>query len=284
VIAWIFRRVRGIQARLTAANERPFEPGTIYPLRYRLRRFLALPPAHGHPTCFVRSASGAWHFLSSDPIDDPVLDGILGKSKSLYFPPLSASTEAELGGGGWVCDVGAYNGSWAAEMLARYPQARAVVVEPNPEKYRNIGRTLKANGFVTRARTVAVGVAPFTGTGVLIANKKGSWARRIEPGASPPSSGDLQVPTASLREVLDGIKPAVIKCNGEGAEFALVPQVLELGLYPKLMILMVHPWLADAAGLRARLEGAGYQLTSLLDDESHPCWHARLRTEERPDF
>lgn len=280
-IAWTGQRVRGVQARVTAARERPFAPGTTYPLRYQLRRFLALPPSHGHPTCFVRSVSGAWHFLSLDPIDDPVLDGILGKSQPLYFPPLSASTKAALSGGGWVCDVGAYNGSWAAEMLVRYPQARALLVEPNPAKCQNIERTLKANGLATRARTVEAGVATFTGTGVLMANKKGSWARRIEEGGSPQSSGDLQVPTASLREVLDGIKPTIIKCNGEGAEFALVDQVLELGLHPELMILMVHPWLGDVARLRARLDGAGYQITGMLDDESHPCWHARLRTEQQ---
>jgi FkbM family methyltransferase len=277
VMEWTVRRVRGVQARVTAARQGPFEPGTTYPLRYRLRRFLALPPSHGHPSCFVRSASGAWHFLSSDPIDDPVLDGILGKSQPLYFPPLSASAKAELNRGGWICDVGAYNGSWAAEMLVRYPRSRALLVEPNPDKCRNIERTLKANGLASRARTAGVGVATFTGTGVLIANKKGSWARRIEQGGTPQSTEDLRVPTASLGEVLDGIKPVVIKCNGEGAEFALVDQVLELGLYPELMVLMVHPWLGDAAGLRSRLQSAGYEITVMFDDESHPCWHARLR-------
>ena len=280
VVAWTVRRMRGVQGRVTAARERPFEPGTTYPLRYQLRRFLALPPSHGHPTCFVRSVSGAWHFLSSDPIDDAVLDGILGKSQPLYFPPLSASTKAELSGGGWVCDVGAYNGSWALEMLVRYPQARALLVEPNPDKCQNIERAVKANSLSTRTRTVRAGVAPFTGTGVLLANRKGSWARRIEEGETPRSIGDLQVPTASLGEVLEGIRPVVIKCNGEGAEFALVHQVLELGLYPELMILMVHPWLGDAAQLRARLEGAGYRITGMLDDDSHPCWHARRAKEQ----
>lgn len=274
---WLFRKLRAVRGRLvrwTSYSE--FEPGTRFPLCYHLRRLLRRK--YGCIPCYVRSASGAKHYLSKDPIDDCVLEDMLGPFKELYFPALPEEVREELESGGVVLDIGAYNGHWAAEMLVQYPATKGILVEPNPEKCRNITHTLQASGVASRAKVVPAGLADTTGHAWLVEDESGSWGNWLNTSAALATQTKVAstVSTVTLEEALAGTAPVVVKCNGEGAEFEFVRQALTLDLRPKLILLMVHPERGDADTLRDALNSAGYRITVALDHATRPCWHCQL--------
>lgn len=241
-----------------------------YHLRLLLRRWICLP-------CYVQSSSGAWHYLSDDPVDDLVVHEVLGDFSHLYFPQLPESLAHSFGQGGRILDVGAFNGFWSAEMLVRYPALQAVLMEPNPAKCSNLKKTLAANQLLSRARLVSAGLGDSNSRAWLVRSSEGSWGDWID---TRPEAGTQMTPVDTLRlaEVLQGEEPVVVKCNAEGAEFTLVEQAFAMDLYPRLMILMVHPEHGDATELWETLS-VRYSLTVALDHATRPCWHARLVKE-----
>jgi FkbM family methyltransferase len=243
-----------------------------FPLRYRVRRFLA---PNKYLPCYVQSASGAWHYLKNDRIDDWVLQETLGVLEDVYFPPLSTAILEELNGNGLILDVGAFNGFWAAEMLARYPAARAVLIEPNLEKGRCIARTLQASHVNSRARLVPAALTETDGHGWLMRPDWASWGRYVQMDKAKQDDA-TEISTVTLATALGGERPVIVKSNSEGAEFELIRQLFALGLRPKLMILMVHPEHGDAKALWNDLSAKGYEITIVRDDATHPAWHARL--------
>jgi FkbM family methyltransferase len=274
----IATRILGLRQRWAAAAHNPdFPAGTKIGFRYRLRRLVAprfLPP------CYVGSRAGAKHYLSSDPVDDLVLKDVLGVLRDLYFPSLTENDVSELRRIGWILDVGAYGGSWTTEMLMQYPDVQAVAIEPNHQKCENILRTLRASGIAGRVRIVEAGLSGNDGSGCLMESPDGSWGNWVQsetPGTPDGQQGaHRQIATVSLSKALAGVKPAVVKCNAEGAEFELVKQLLDLGLRPVLIILMVHPEHGDMEAMRNSLIQAGYRVDLAYDWPTRPAWHVRL--------
>jgi FkbM family methyltransferase len=199
------------------------------------------------------------------------LDGI-----DVYFPVLPNQVVEELESGGWILDVGAYNGYWTAEMLTRYRSSRSVLIEPNPDKCMNIFRTLRASGVLPRTRTVMAALGEKDARAWLIMSPEGSWGNWIE--TSLPTNGrcSTEVSTITLESSLAGIRPVVLKCNSEGGEFELVRQMLAFDLRPGFLILMVHPERGNTNQLLDSLIRVGYKIRKVLDRGNRPCWHAWL--------
>lgn len=240
---------------------------------YLLRKVVS--PVYPVP-CYYRSASGASHYLSSDAVDDLVLDEVVGYLADLYLPRLAQSTIDQLNKGGWILDVGAYNGFWAAEMLVRYPRAQAILVEPNATKQQNIARTLQSSKLLDRTRLVPAGLGSMNGRGYLVKSDEGAWGNWVQmtTPAGAALAGEIELRT--LPDVLAGAQPVVVKCNAEGAEFDLVDQLMALDRRPDLLILMVHPEHGAIDALWNLLESHGYRLRVALEHERRPCWHATL--------
>jgi FkbM family methyltransferase len=250
-----------------------FARGTRFPLRCRLRKFLG---SQYPMSCYVQSEHGAWHFLSADPIDDLVLRGMLGSHANLYFPVASDSLIHTLRKGGLVLDIGAFNGFWTAEMLARHPGARGLLLEPNLSKCRNISKTIRASGLTSRTQTIPAALGKADGRGWLIKSEEGSWGDWVQSNLTVKSNEGREISTITLARALAGNQPVVVKCNAEGGEYELIQQILILGLRPKLMILFVHPEHGDANKLWSDLRAAGYAPDVIEDSSDRPCWHVRL--------
>jgi FkbM family methyltransferase len=257
-------------AWVSAAQFWGFPSGTIFPFRCRLAKFLGPKYPVG---CYLQSPSGTWHFLSADPIDEVVLREMLGQDAHFYFPDLPKSVVHDLNKGGMILDIGAFNGSWTAEMLIRYPGSQALLLEPNLDKCKNISRTLKAGGIQSRARIVPAALASTEGRRWLMRSDDGSWGDWIQSDSPGESNGARQVSTTTLARALDGAQPVIVKCNAEGGEVEFIEQLLSLGLHPKLMILFIHPQHINPTSLWFDLSNAGYVPKVVDDRPTHPCWY-----------
>jgi len=218
--------------------------------------------------CTITTRSGTRCRLGGDRVDDIVLRDIHAGHPELYFPRMPGFDPT-----GVILDVGAHHGLYTTEALRRYPRCRALAVEPDPVACRRIALNAALNGLEARIGIVRAALGETAGTGRLERDPGGSWATRVRPvteaAPSPGYSGDL-VPMRTLDEILEGERPTVIKCNAEGAEFALVPQLIRLGLRPALVVLMVHPEFGRPEDLVRRLQAAGY---TVRDADDPPRGH-----------
>jgi FkbM family methyltransferase len=208
--------------------------------------------------CTVRTRSGLRIHLSSDPVDDIVLRHTQGRLSSLYFPEAFVPVPP----GSLVLDVGAHHGVYAAEALRRNPGARLVAVEPDPQGCRLLSLNLALNGFEDRAEIVEAAIGSETGTGFLSYDPAGSWGNRLSMLTAAPGGPGVgtRIRVVTVREILQGRAPHTVKCNAEGAEFALVPQLFDLGLFPRQLILFLHPESGPVASLLDRLRTVGYRI------------------------
>jgi FkbM family methyltransferase len=218
----------------------------------------------------VTTRQGARYALS-DPVDDAILRSVGETDRSLYFPdPDDSRLE------GVILDVGAHHGFYAIEALRRYPRCRVIAVEPDPASCAQLARNLAANRLDSRVRIVNAGVGPAAGRGRLERDASGSWATRV---TSAPG-GDVEVLT--LEAILAGDRPDIVKCNAEGAEFALVPQLVALGVRPSLLILMAHPRFGSAAALAVYLTRAGFDVRDADEPPRGQRFHCRTTFSRHP--
>jgi FkbM family methyltransferase len=208
-----------------------------------------LMPARRLPLT-IRSRTGVASELGDDPVDDSIFRHIHGFGQSLYFPPLSLDPT------GIVLDVGAHHGIYAMEALRRYPRCDVVAVEPDPDACLAIERNARLNQVSSRLEIVCAGLADRAGRGWLERDPGGSWGSRTRVGR--PSGPHVAIELLTLEAILRGRTPAIVKCNAEGAEFTLVPQLIALGLRPSLIVLMTHPEAGPAEDLVTMLTRAGY--------------------------
>jgi len=212
--------------------------------------------------CTVVARTGLHYRLGDDMVDDAILRH-LHAQPTMYFPDVP-----DFSGDGVILDVGAHHGFYTLEALRRYPGCRVVAVEPDPEACRTLQLNIAMNKFDERVRLVAAGLADSRGVGRLSRGAAGSWGTHVRPLDDRAANGDRSVTirTMTLSDVLDGGVPAIVKCNAEGAEFSLVPQMIALGIRPMLVVLMIHPAFGSAAGLVDQLQRAGY----LVQDADDP--------------
>jgi FkbM family methyltransferase len=222
----------------------------------------------------VATRQGTKIHLRDDRIDDLVLLSVAARSTALYFPAEALSERSESKG--VILDVGAHHGIYAVEALRRYPHCTVVAVEPDPESCRRMAANIQLNDLDARVRIVNAGVSRVPGRGQLEPDVSGSWGTQVREVSSEARE---TIPLLPLSDILRGESPVIVKCNAEGAEFALVPQLIELGLRPALIVLMVHPSFGSAAALVRDLEGAGYDVRDADDPPKHHRFHCTLPKE-----
>jgi FkbM family methyltransferase len=239
--------------------------------RWFVRRLL-LPVRPIHLT--LTSRSGVRCALADDPVDDSVFRHLHGYGSGLYFPPLPDG-DAE----GVVLDVGAHHGIYAMEALRRYPRCRLIAVEPDPDACLHIAANARLNDLASRIEIVGAGLAPADGHGWLLSDEHGSWASRTTNRDMTIAPGERKKPIElkTLESILAGRSPTIVKCNAEGAEFALVPQVIALDRKPQLMVLMVHPEAGAPEDLATLLAGAGYDVRDADTPPRGARFHCFLR-------
>jgi FkbM family methyltransferase len=245
--------------------------------RWIVRRLLS--PIYPVPV-ILTSRTGVRCALGDDPVDDAIFRHVHRPGNGLYFPPL-AGGEPD----GIILDVGAHHGIYAMEALRRYPHCRLVAIEPDPDGCRRIAANAGLNGFTSRIEIVQAGLADVDGRGWLALDEHGSWASRTladDPEATLiplPGPSPTQVELKTLHTILSGRQPAIVKCNAEGAEFALIPQLLALGHRPRVIVLMIHPDAGSPDELVSLLSGAGYRVC----DADTPPRGCRLHCFWKPE-
>jgi FkbM family methyltransferase len=253
-----FRHLRALRRQLPETRMASAE----WP-RWVLRRLLS--PIYRIPFVLT-SRSGIRHALGDDVVDDSVFRHLHGHGTTLYFPPLGGEPE------GIILDVGAHHGIYAMEALRRYPRCDLIAIEPDPAACRQIEANARLNDVSSRIEVVCAGLANDNGRGWLVVDEHGSWASRTGPAEAdlssraPSGQPRTEVALKTLEAILGGREPAIVKCNAEGAEFALIPQLIALGHRPSVIVLMVHPEAGFAQELVSLLAGAGYHVS----DADHP--------------
>jgi FkbM family methyltransferase len=264
------RLVSGLRWRTKAALDlQAFQPGTKVSVGFRVRRFMA---PYWRPSCFVTSKNRAHFFLSPDPIDEIVAEDMLGGLADIYFP--ASLDRIEYRDGDWALDIGAFNGFWAAEFLARYQGTKAILVEPNPDKVACLERTLSASAVRDRVRIVQGALDKYDGRATMRESGEGSWGNWVEPNERPGEDGGRKVATFRLDSILDGVRPVVVKCNAEGGEYKLIDQIRQGEWRPRTIIMMVHPEFGRPEELWGTLEALGYHVEIVRRLVDRPCWHA----------
>jgi FkbM family methyltransferase len=217
----------------------------------QLRKLVA--PLWQRPVTLV-SPHGVRLRVTADPVDEQIAQHVLGPHRSDYFP----TPPPELPRDACILDVGAHHGFYAAVALREYPDAHLICVEPSRRAIAELKANLDLNDTYGRVRIVDAALAPATGHGELRHTDEGSWGSSLYEEASAAISTE-SVRLATLAEILGDERPAIVKCNAEGAEFALIAHLSTTDLRPEFMVVMVHPEFGDVDALLATAERMGYR-------------------------
>jgi FkbM family methyltransferase len=226
-------------------------------LRHALRPKTAL-------RIWVKTPSGAYIWLDEDFVDDIILQHLY-QLEELFFPNEVKYNENDL-----ILDLGAHHGLYIIELLVRNPGLKAVCIEPDPWGCELIKKMAAKNKLTDRLEIHNCAIGERSGKGILIQSGDGSWANTM--ATSGPAVGKTVMVTP-LEPIVKGRAFKVIKCNTEGGEYVIIPQVLELGLKPDRMILMTHGNKEQQESLLREVEKAGYTRKLVNPDPVFPGWH-----------
>lgn len=239
-------------------------------VRYALRR--ALMPDITLRMWVTSPATGTRFYLSDDPIDDAIAEGIVSDPDKL-FPMTDALGSRD----GAILDVGGHHGLYAAEALRRFPDRRLIVVEPHPLWCDLIRQNVAGNGGLDRTRVVNACLAIDHRKRTLRFDPDNSWSATVHP--IDEAGVAIGVESLTLPEILQGEVPAMVYCNAEGAEYALVPQLRQHNIRPVVMVMCVHPEYGDAEALRSEVCGMGYAESNASRNPTRPVYHYALKIE-----
>jgi FkbM family methyltransferase len=231
--------------------------------RLQLRKLIA--PLWQRPVTLV-SADGVRLRVTADPVDEQIAQHVLGPHRVDYFPTPPPDVPPDA----CILDVGAHHGFYAAVALHEYPNARLVCVEPSAVAIEQLEANLDLNGSRSRVRIVPVALAPAAGRGELRHTAEGSWGSSLYEEETAALATE-PVRLAPLAEILGDDRPGIVKCNAEGAEFALIHHLAATDIRPEFMVVMVHPEFGDVDELLATSESMGYRTVA-------------VGTEHRPAF
>jgi len=220
----------------------------------------------------ITSRDGLKLEITADPVDELVANDLLGRNQALWFPPPPDGI-ADIDDPRVVLDLGAHHGFYAVTALARYPRATLIAVEPSGAGVASVRRNLSLNHLEHRVRIVEAALASERGRGSLWHTDEGSWGNSLFQEEGVTVLGREPVELLTLDEILDGARPDVVKCNAEGAEFALIAQLARSDVRPALMILMVHPEFGDLDEARGDVEALGYRVV-VSGTDSRPVLQA----------
>lgn len=205
----------------------------------------------------VRSRDGLRVEIGCDPVDELVADHLLGRNRALWFPEAPEGA-LPLVDPSLILDLGAHHGFFAVAALHRWPGARLVAVEPSGEGVARIARNVALNGMSERVRIVQAALASAPGWGSLHHTDEGSWGSSLFREEGVRVLGEELVRLETLEAILGGERPDYLKCNAEGAEYALIEQLAASDLRPEQLVIMIHPEFGDPDAAVATIEACGY--------------------------
>lgn len=219
---------------------------------------------------WVTTHAGAKMYLGRDPVDETILYHLTSEVVERYFPE-----DLTLAQGDLVLDVGGHHGQYAVELLARYPGINIFCIEPDPEGIRRIHTHIAKNRAERNIDVVPYAVGENESIGYLADNDDGSWGKTLETRSNGKT---IPVRVKPLDQILplERRNVKLVKSNCEGGEFTLISQMIQLGLKPELIILMIHPERGSVSDLVKTLEEYGYSGRAVYESDTHPCWHFRL--------
>ena len=123
-----------------------------------------------------------------------------------------------VGAPGTILDLGAHVGAATLFFRIRFPEARILSVEPDPETFAKLERNV---GGLDGVELLPVAVGGAAGTGRVVRADL-SWATRVVPGATGPDT----VPVRTLEELIARLGGApertLVKVDVEGAEWDIL--------------------------------------------------------------
>jgi len=240
-------------------------------IRYGL--ILAFKP-YLNLTMWVTTKNGAKIYLGQDEIDEFILKDLCTDTIGRYFPHY-----LDLKTGDIVLDIGAHHGLYAMELNSHFPGIKIFCIEPDPDGLNIIKKHTKKNKANVNIIPFAIGAEEKTA--FLVDNNDGSWGKTVE---IDKINDAIKVNVETLKKILVNVNLnniKLIKSNCEGGEFDLIPQIIELGIKPNLIVLMIHPDKGNVKFLINSLEDYGYITKSIWDSEINPCWHFLLDNKSR---
>lgn len=248
------RRLRGLEG---------FSPKRLLQLRR------SIPGADRIPIT-VSSPEGLRLRFTADPLDETIAEDVFGRHREIYFPSGLWDPSVEV-----VLDLGAHHGQFTLLASQLAPDARIIAVEPGPSQAVALRTNVELNRLGDRVDVVQAALGDRCGSATLHLDGSGSWGNTL---FSPQlDGGSVSVRVATLSAICDGTLPNVIKCNAEGAEYALVDQLSALDQLPQLIILMVHDEHGDPQELADQIGKLGYFIDRYLVGD-HQTWHCSRAT------
>jgi FkbM family methyltransferase len=205
---------------------------------------------------------------------DPVVSGAL--ALGVYEKPETRFFLRTISPGATFLDIGANIGYYSALALARVgPAGRVIAIEPDPETFEYLLRTIAANG-ADRAHVVRKGLADAPGTLRLYRNSSNRGDNRLY--ANDLADGYVEVEVARADDVLAGLgiaKVDLIKIDVQGFEgkvFSGLERTIR-NSGPLVILSEFWPWGLREAGsdpfeVLERLQGFGLRLHELTADGS----------------
>lgn len=235
--------------------------------RQMMMPFFTLP-------CWIRTRAGTRIRLDQDRVDDAILRHVYDSGGGLYFP----ASAPRVGRGDFILDIGAHSGIYAVEVLRRNPDALLIAVEPNPALCRALERNLRVNGMDERAVVVQTALGPENGSTLLEFRPGGSWGYRTRLRQAPDAEArGVTVPMATVTDVLQARTPVLAKCNAEGAEYDVFPQMFAAGIRPAFVILMTHLPGSSTGDLLSLFRTNGYEVIDADQPPRGIRFHCRLQ-------
>ena len=162
-----------------------------------------------------------------------------------------------------IVDLGANVGLFGAQALARWPAAKIVAFEPDPENAAIHQRTIVANRLVDRWRLIQAAACDRDGRAAFVAGHA-ALSHLADPGHR---EATIEV---TLVDALPYLAHAdLVKMDIEGGEWAILGSPRFPAAPPRVLVLEYHPRLCPGGDPRAEVEAvltaAGLHL--------RPIWH-----------
>lgn len=231
---------------------------------------LFLQPVVNIPVRINTSYGAVYHLEEST--DDDTLMTYLGKT-NLYYP-----NHFTINHDGLIVDIGAHNGYWIVGALYHWGKTSAIAVEPNPSSVCLMQTHLMSNGLQNRCRVVNAAIgSPNESSLEYYCMDTGSLSNTTNMPELSRITSTSRVPALTINELLNGQTPDLVKCNAEGAEYKVVPQLLSLETRPRYLLLALHPEYGEINIIINMLLNEGYRLSS-IGTSKRPYYQCELAT------
>jgi len=193
-----------------------------------------------------------------------------------------------------IIDCGANIGISVLEWKTRWPMARVICFEPDPDTFRLLDMNIEQNG-VPGVKCINAAVADFDGTTTLFGHVgKGSDSRGSSIAAAwgqRPGTSTIEVKCQRLSPYLTGSQVAFLKLDIEGAEQQVLREIASQLDQVAALYVEVHETdeLAttnSAAGICDLLTSAGFTVESETRFEPHALpahldsWRERVNASQ----